>query len=107
MTDLQKLLSSVSEEDLSRIKDVAQTLISGEAEPKQEKQESKELVPGFSVDTLTPVMTAISKMTDDDDRIRLILHLKPLLSDERKRRADDAVKFLHIMQILPELRGLL
>lgn len=103
MTDLQKLLSSVSPDELDKIKNVAASLISDEKAP----EEVHSPLNALSAEKLTPVMTAISKMTDDDDRIKLILHLKPLLSDERRRRADDAVKFLHIMQILPELRGLL
>ena len=33
--------------------------------------------------------------------ILLIEDLKPLLSDERKKKADEAVRFLHLMEILP------
>lgn len=105
LTDLQKLLSSVSPEELDRLKDVASSLISDAS--KSEKKEETPQNNAFAAESLMPVMNAISKMTEDDDRIKLILHLKPLLSDERQRRADDAVKFLHIMQILPEIRGLL
>lgn len=104
MTDLQQLLSSVNPDELNKIKDVALSLVNGQGNTQTQSDSSKDTDVAKS---LEPVLTAISKMTDDDDRIKLILHLKPLLSDERKIRADNAIKFLHIMQILPELKGLL
>ncbi len=106
MTDLQKLLSSVSPEDLDQIKGVAQSLLSNESNSIEQKQDSTSQSI-ISTENLKPIMAAISKMNDNDDRIKLILHLKPLLSNDRQKRADDAVRFLHIMQILPEIRGLL
>lgn len=104
MTDIENLLSSVSPEDMERLKSVASSLMSGSSD---KKSEEKELTPAFSMENLKPIMSAIGKMNNNDDRIELIMHLKPLLGPDRQRRADEAVKFLHIMQILPELRGLL
>ena len=103
MTDLENLLASVSTEDMERLKGVASSLLGDAQKNKEEIVEA----PAFSMEALKPVMSAIGKMNDNDDRIKLIMHLKPLLGPDRQRRADEAVKFLHIIQILPELRGLL
>ncbi|MDE5994245.1 MAG: hypothetical protein K2G60_01895 [Oscillospiraceae bacterium] len=103
MTDIENLLASVSPEDMERLKSVASSLM-GDATNKNEELAT---APAFSMESLKPIMSAIGKMNDNDDRIKLIMHLKPLLGPDRQRRADEAVKFLHIMQILPELRGLL
>ncbi len=105
MTDIESLLASVSPEDMERLKGMASSLMAGNGTKNEEKSEVT--APAFSMESLKPIMSAISKMNDNDDRISLILHLKPLLGPDRQRRADEAVKFLHIMQILPELRGLL
>lgn len=103
MTDIENLLASVSPEDMARLQSVASSLIGGAQKENNEQAES----PAFSMESLKPIMSAIGKMNDNDDRIKLIMHLKPLLGPDRQRRADEAVKFLHIMQIWPEIRGLL
>lgn len=104
MTDIENLLASVSPEDMARLQSVASSLMSGDSAKKKEENEPS---PAFSIENLKPIMSAIGKMNINDDRIELIMHLKPLLGPDRQRRADEAVKFLHIMQILPEIRGLL
>lgn len=115
MTDIESLLSSISPEEMERLKSVASSIISDSSQNKGGAEEksnassgiSSGALSGISIDAFKPIMSVIGKMNDNDDRIKLITHLKPLLSGERQRRADEAVKFLHIMQILPELRGLL
>lgn len=111
MTDIESLLSSISPEEMERLKNIASSIISDSSQNKGGESEksnvSSNVSSGISMDAFKPIMSVIGKMNDNDDRINLITHLKPLLSDERQRRADEAVKFLHIMQILPELRGLL
>lgn len=42
----------------------------------------------------------------DDDRIKLIRALIPLLSDKRKLRAERAMKFIGIYELLPEIKNL-
>lgn len=103
MTDIENLLASVSPDDMERLKNIASSLIGEAPKNKSEIEES----PIVSMESFKPIMSAIGKMNDNDDRIKLIMHLKPLLGPDRQRRADEAVKFLHIIQILPELRGLL
>lgn len=103
MTELENLLASVSNEDMERLKGVASSLLGDAQKDKKEVIEA----PALPMEAMQPIMSAIGKMNDNDDRIKLIMHLKPLLGPDRQRRADEAVKFLHIIQILPELRGLL
>ncbi len=104
MTEIENLLASVSPEDMERLKNVASSLMSGDSAKKADESEPS---PAISMEKLKPIMSAIGKMNNSDERIEFITHLKPLLGPDRQRRADEAVKFLHIMQILPELRGLL
>lgn len=107
MTDIENLLASVSPEDMERLKSMASSIMSGNSAKKEQSENASVSVPEFSMEKLKPIMAAIGKMNVNDDRIELIMHLKPLLGPDRQRRADEAVKFLHIMQILPEIRGLL
>lgn len=105
--DIEDLLSSVSPEELERLKNIASSIIA-ETPPKNDGKQSdntNNIIP--SMESLKPIMSAISKCSVEDDRIKLITHLKPLLGTERQKKADEAIKFLHIMQILPEIRGLI
>ena len=50
---------------------------------------------------LAPLMNDINK---EDDTTRLLLALRPFLSDERKRKLDEASKLLKIMKFLPLIK---
>ena len=103
MIDIENLLSSISDEDMAKIKDLAKNL-SGSEEKKQPESEKS----NFPIDlnTMNKIMSVMSKMGKDDYRTRLINDLKPMLSDERQKKGDEAVKFLQLMEILPLLRGM-
>jgi hypothetical protein len=51
-------------------------------------------------------MGVMVQMNKEDYRTRLISDLKPMLNSERQKKADEAVKFLQLMQVLPLLKGL-
>lgn len=104
MADLQDILSSISAEDMAKIKSVADSIMGGE-----EKKTSKpETAGGLALDDnmMSRVMSVMGQMNKDDSRTRLIKDLKPLLSEERRQKADDALKFLQLMEMLPLLRGM-
>lgn len=104
MADLQDILSSISAEDMAKIKSVADSIMGG-----NEQQTNKpEPTGGLSLDDnmMSRVMSVMGQMNKDDNRTRLIKDLKPLLSEERRQKADDALKFLQLMEMLPLLRGM-
>lgn len=104
MADLQELLSSISDEDMSKLKNVAESLMMNTAPKEQPKQNTSALP--FDEKTIGKIMSVMGKMNKEDSRTRLILDLKPLLSDERRKKADDAIKFLQLMDTLPLLKGM-
>ena len=56
--------------------------------------------------SLAPVLQAVNSK---DERVEFINALRPLLSDERQKRADEAVKRVRLLSLLPLLkeRGLM
>lgn len=108
MIDIESLLSSVSDEDMAKIKSVAESIMSNNAEPKQETPKESAKMPDFPIDmnTVNKIMGVMGQMNREDYRTRLITDLKPMLNDERQKKADDAIKFLQLMQILPLLKGM-
>lgn len=108
MADLQELLSSISDEDMAKIKSVADSIIGNntKSESKQESSQGNNFSLPFDMGTMGKMMSLMGQMNKDDHRTRLIGDLKPLLSEERRQKADEAIKFLQLMDMLPLLKGL-
>lgn len=108
MIDIENLLSSISDEDMAKIKSIADSLTEkGDSQQKEEPKKS-ESIPNFPIDMnmMQKIMGLMGQFNKEDYRTRLIQDLKPLLSDERKQKADEAVRFLQLMEVLPLLKGL-
>ncbi len=103
MLDIESLLSSISDEDMAKIKDLAKNLSGSEEKKQPEKEQSN-----FPIDlnTMNKIMSVMGQMGKDDYRTRFINDLKPMLSVERQKKADEAVKFLQLMEILPLIKGM-
>ena len=50
---------------------------------------------------LLPLLSALNSR---DEREDFICALKPLLSDERRKKADEAMKFVKLLSIIPLLK---
>ena len=53
---------------------------------------------------LSSIMSAMNK---PDQRAELIKALKPLLSEKRRKRADDAMQMLRLFEVLPLMSELM
>ncbi|NCC88169.1 MAG: hypothetical protein EOM05_09960 [Clostridia bacterium] len=122
MDQINELLSSFSAEDMDSLKSLANSLLGSSAgnnndsENSYDSDSNNEYKSGNSdnaFDSIDPLMIAkigsIMSMLNskkDDDRIRLIKALKPMLSEKRKARADEAMKMMSLFELLPELKNL-
>lgn len=107
MNELQDLLSSISEEDMKKISNIARSIMSDNSKSEsneQPKNQSNQLP--FDDNTVNKILSVMGKINKEDNRTRLISDLKPLLSAERQKKADDAIKFLQMIDMLPLLRGM-
>ncbi|MBQ8304053.1 MAG: hypothetical protein IJX79_03805 [Clostridia bacterium] len=98
--ELEEMLSGIlkDEESLSKVQALAQQLgIGGEVQKAESDDNS---------DDLKRVMSLITRFKNqgEDNRTRLLLALKPILSEERAKRVDGAVKLLKLIQLLPLLK---
>ena len=91
--EISEILSSLSSSDMENLKAVAQDLFSSE------KSDDSGTLPNLDLSALTSLMKP-----KEDERTKLIGALKPLLSEERQRRADEAIRLLHLASMLPALR---
>lgn len=108
MIDIESLLSSISDEDMAKIKGIADSLMEKEVPKQKETERKSESIPNLPIDAdmMKKIMGLMGQFNKEDYRTRLIEDLKPMLSDERRQKADEAVKFLQLMEILPLLKGL-
>ncbi len=108
MIDIENLLSSISDEDMAKIKGIADSLMEKDNSQQKETPKKAELIPNLPIDAdmMKKIMGLMGQFNKEDYRTRLIEDLKPMLSDERKHKADEAVKFLQLMEVLPLLKGL-
>ncbi len=98
MDSIADLLGDLSDEEFRSLKDKAQALL-GEAEAPRSQAE-----PGIDPEMLAKlgrVMHAMRQGTDT--RSQLIGALKPYLSEPRRKRADDVMQMLRMLDVLPLL----
>ncbi len=108
MIDIENLLSSISDEDMAKIKGIADSLMEKDNHQQNESSKKSDSIQNLPIDTdmMKKIMGLMGQFNKEDYRTRLIQDLKPMLSDERKQKADEAIKFLQLMEVLPLLKGL-
>ena len=98
MDNIGDILSSLSDEDMKALGDAARSLL-GSSEQEQGQNDSDR---GFSMDpaTMAKIAQIMSAMNRHDSRCDLIAALRPLLSEPRRRRADDAMQLIKLIDLL-------
>ena len=97
--DLEEMLSGIlkDEESLKKVQALAQQFAAESQPPKEEETD---------IADIKRVMSLVSRFKNQgqDNRTRLLLALKPILSEERAKRVDGAVRLLKVIELLPLLR---
>lgn len=125
--DINSILSSLSQEDIENLKKTAADIFGGmnteatekdENEPERKKTSSKgneginpdDILKGLGsfgmpdLSQLTALAPILQAFNSQDERLDFINALKPLLSPERQKKADEAVKLVRLLSVLPLLR---
>ena len=115
--DIGSILSSLSSEDINNLKNVANSILGGEKPKEPERQESVKnsnnsdfKMPDLSalglpdMSQFSNLLPLLSALNSHDEREDFICALKPLLSDERRRKADEAMKFMKLLSLIPLLK---
>ena len=58
----------------------------------------------YNISLLSNLQKIFDDMPENKKNAELIMALKPLLSDDLKQKADEAVKMLKIFSIIPDLK---
>ena len=111
LDNINEILSSLTDEDMENLRAAAENLFSSE-----EKSERKETfgfggMPDLSgilgnARLMSGISSLMGAMNKTDSRTRLIEALKPLLSENRRRKADEAMQMMKLFEILPMITNL-
>ena len=107
--DINEILSSLTPDDIEGLKATAEAVF-GNGNDSSEKKSPTSGADMFSsidpkmIGKLTKIMGAMNG--DSGRRCKLIEALKPNLSPERQKRADQAIQILKLLEILPLINNL-
>lgn len=125
--DLGAILSSLTAEDIENLKQTASSVMGGVENKKEPEKEpvnttDKQDYNQFNIEALlknmgglgnfgmpdlgqiSAIMPILQALNSQDERLDFINALKPLLSQERQKKADEATKLVKLMSVLPLLR---
>ena len=111
MDNINEIISSLSDEDMENLRAAAENLFSSEEKTEKNGSFGFGGMPDLSgilnnarlMSGITSIMGAMNKT---DSRTRLIEALKPLLSDNRRRKADEAMQMMKLFELLPMITNL-
>ncbi len=97
--DIGSILASLSEEEMGNLSDMAQQFMGGDGN----SQASAAPLGGIDPQMIAKLIELLPLLQSkgDDERTRLIAALKPLLSPQRRKKADEAIQLMRLMDLLP------
>ena len=102
--DISSILNDLSEDDIKKLQETAAAFFGGN-EKRNDAQASTSLgMPGFSPQMLGSVAKISSALSGHDPRSDFLYALKPLLSPERQKKADEAAMMMKLIGVLKTLK---
>jgi len=117
LSKVSEILSTLSDEDVEKLNGMAAEMFGSDAFGTGNKSEKQSSDRGkgnsfpfgdmpFDGESMAKIMRLMNKLRNqpEDQRIKLLNTLRPMLSQERRSKVDEAVQILKIMSIIPLLR---
>lgn len=101
--ELSDIISSLSQEDIENLKEVAQSVFGGNGE--ENKNSDMPDLSSIDPKMLGKITSVMSMLNKKDARLELISALKPFLSSDRQGRADEAMKIIRLFELIPILKS--
>ena len=106
LDSIENIINSMSQKDIEDLSSLASQFFAGNnSSPKPHHEEATE---GIDFETITKIASVIGKLSSQpkDPGCELLTALKPMLSPERRHKADEAIKMMQIISLLPILKDL-
>lgn len=102
---IESIINSMSQQDIERLSSMAGEFFSSSEKEQPPRQDTNS---GIDFDTVTKIASVINKLSSmpKDPGCELLTALRPMLSPERRHKADEAIKMMRLISILPLLKDL-
>lgn len=108
--DINDILSSLTPDDIEELKATAEAVFGqsgGSSESQRSSQNGNDIFSTFDPKTIGKITKIIGAMNGESGRrCKLIEALKPNLSPDRQKKADQAIQILKLLEILPLINNL-
>ena len=103
--DIASVLDSLTEEDMNRLKETAAQFFGSGDKKEESGSDGTPSFPALDPAMLSGVARMSSMLNERDARSDFLMALKPLLSEERRKKADDAALLLKMLKIVSALES--
>ena len=113
---IENIINSMSQKDIEDLTAMASQLFSSpnsnpepDSKPNSNpRPEHNDPTDGIDFDTITKIASVLGKLSSQpkDPGCELLTALKPMLSPERRHKADEAIKMMRLISLLPLLKDL-
>ena len=103
---IENIINSMSQKDIEDLSAIASQFFAGEnSNPKKQQEPPSD---GMDFETITKIASVLGKLSSQsrDPGCELLSALKPMLSPERRHKADEAIKMIQLISLLPLLKDL-
>ena len=109
---LMELLSN--SESMEKIKNLSNVITEFKKDPEEsqkvsadseEEAAAKEAAPIEAIQAIMQLMPLLSSVNKEDDNTRLLMALRPHLSENRRAKLDKSIKMLQMLKLLPILKS--
>lgn len=97
--DISEILSSLSEDDIKQLQETASAIFGN-----NQKTENTELNKPSGTTMFSDISKLGSVLSQSDERTAFVEAMKPLLSEDKQQRADEVIKILRLISLIPVLR---
>lgn len=104
--NLKNILNNFSSSDKQKTSEINSEKISQENEKNtstsEEKNKDNTSIPEFDLNTILKIKNIMDSLnkSENDARSNLLLSLKPYLTDKKKDKIDQYIKFLHFAKVI-------
>ena len=106
MDDLNRKLEDIlnDPESMNRVRHMAGAILGDDGADRQKPDENEpDSFSGIDIERIMGIVSRIENR-ENDNRTKLLLALKPHLTDKRREKVDSAVKLLKLIEALPLLK---
>ena len=94
--DISEILSSLSDDDIKQLQNTASAIFGS--------QEKSDTAKNNNAVLLSDIGKLGAALSGNDERTAFVEAMKPLLSEDRQQKADEVIKILRLIRLIPVLR---